>query len=105
MLNHRSLVYIYRSLNYLVLQNSIQKGKLALYKILQVKLLIMYSLIDHKVLLLILTIFLIIYREAVANFLKALCVGSGIDCYDLLTAVTGICFNHAQNELKFKFVT
>ncbi|KAL8478778.1 hypothetical protein ACS0TY_030597 [Phlomoides rotata] len=42
--------------------------------------------------------------EPVANFLKALCAGSGIDCYDLLTAVTGIncCLNASTVELFLK---
>ncbi|KAI3463100.1 hypothetical protein Pfo_019763 [Paulownia fortunei] len=39
--------------------------------------------------------------EPVANFLKALCASSGIDCYDLLTALTGknCCLNASTVEL------
>ncbi|KAL0424209.1 UNVERIFIED_CONTAM: Triacylglycerol lipase 2 [Sesamum radiatum] len=42
--------------------------------------------------------------EPVANFLKALCLGSGIDCYDLLTAVTGknCCLNASTVEIFLK---
>ncbi|KAL6587396.1 hypothetical protein OROMI_000374 [Orobanche minor] len=42
--------------------------------------------------------------EAVANFLKALCTASGIDCYDLLSALTGrnCCLNASTVEIFLK---
>ncbi|EYU34800.1 hypothetical protein ABFS82_11G136400 [Erythranthe guttata] len=43
-------------------------------------------------------------EEPVANFLKAMCASSGIDCYDLMTAVTGknCCLNASTVELFLK---
>ncbi|XP_051114490.1 triacylglycerol lipase 2-like [Andrographis paniculata] len=40
-------------------------------------------------------------EKAVANFLRALCAGSGIDCYDLMTAFTGknCCLNASTVQL------
>lgn len=32
------------------------------------------------------------YREPVGNFLKALCANPGVDCYDLMSALTGMNF-------------
>ncbi|GMN19941.1 hypothetical protein TIFTF001_049967 [Ficus carica] len=42
--------------------------------------------------------------EPVANFLKALCAYPGVDCYDLLTAVTGhnCCLNSSTVDLFLK---
>ncbi|KAL3644044.1 hypothetical protein CASFOL_011976 [Castilleja foliolosa] len=42
--------------------------------------------------------------EAVANFLKAVCTSSGIDCYDLLGALTGrnCCLNSSTVEIFLK---
>lgn len=42
--------------------------------------------------------FLAYNREPVANLLKALCAASGIDCYDLLGALTGNFINIYNNN-------
>lgn len=42
-----------------------------------------------------------LYREPVANFLRALCGYPGVDCYDLLTSISGIVLfiNYCRSQI------
>ena len=61
---------------YLVLPSSIQKGKIVFF----------FSMKKVHVTILLLNT----YSEEVSRFLKGLCADPKVDCYDLMTAITGI---------------